>query len=223
MQFINVSMKTKKCKFTFISFLLIKIVTVDKNIFYHSHSYFIVRANKNEVFDFALIAFLHPRYQISLGTTWIDTIRFLFFNSGTINMMLSAPSPFTSLSIPISYNITYSNLPNVRSACVNIATFKTGISTSFSINITISQLAVNSMMATLAVYEDTSLTMQRVSYMVVGNSVDFLEIQVSCFLCSVINKERGDRSETRNGFTTFINKKALQSQVFFTGFQMENG
>lgn len=204
---------------------MIKIVTVDKNIFYHSHSYFIVRANKNEVFDFALIAFFHPRNQIGLGSACADSIRFLFFNSGTVDMMLSAPSPFTSLSIPISYNITYVSpaipiLPDVRSACVNIAAFETGISTSFSINITISQLAVNSMMATLAVYGDTSLTMQKVSYMVIGNSVDFLEIQVSCFLCNVIDKGKGDRSETRNGITTFLNKKTLQSQVFFSGFQI---
>lgn len=84
-------------------------------------------------------------------------------------MMLSAPSPFTSLSIPISYNITYAPLSTVKSACVNIISFKTGISTSFSINITISQLNLNSMMATLAVYGDTSLTMQWVSYMVIGN------------------------------------------------------
>lgn len=137
---------------------------------------------------------------------------------------LISSGTFSSASIPISFNVTYSTaISGVKSAGVGVLGFTSGISTSFSLNVTITNFAINSMMLTLAVMGDTTLTLLTVNWIAFGPKVDFADILFNCFLCTTLNTGRGDRNETRTGVATLGGQSSLSSKVYLSGFIMQNG
>lgn len=120
--------------------------------------------------------------------------------------MLSFPSSFTAASVPLSFNITYNgaSITTAKSAGIGVVGFETNTTVDFSVNVSIAALTTSTCRLTLQAYGDTFLKRYSVNWIVVGNNIDFAEIQFNCILCSNISKGSGLRQETRTGTTFFV-------------------
>ena len=76
---------------------------------------------------------------------------------------------FSSTSIPISYNITYTGtLTNTLSCGIGIVGFNTYLTNYFSLNITITNFMTNTMSITAYALDDTVVIDLSINYIAVG-------------------------------------------------------
>lgn len=133
----------------------------------------------------------------------------------------AAPN-FSAASIPLSFNITYSNsLATAKSAGIGIVGFDTEITNDFAVNISIASFTTTTCRITMQAYGDTVLFFYAINFIVTGN-INFAEVQFQCFLCSNINIGYGLRSDFRNGSTFFVGYNSLQVSVYLSGFRLSN-
>lgn len=95
--------------------------------------------------------------------------------------MIINGGPVTAASVPISYNITYSNALSQTTSCgIGIVGFQTLLTNDFSVNVTIINFQVATMRITALALDDTIVTYLSVNYIAVGAITYFLEVQFYC-------------------------------------------
>ena len=117
--------------------------------------------------------------------------------------MITAGSTFTSSTIPISYNITYTpaSLSSAQAAGIGIVGYTTLQTLDFSMNASITSFGASYIHITARALDTTIVSFMAVHYIAVGGQNYFVDVRYSCktcvnigFLPTVLNTGNGTRS-----------------------------
>ena len=118
---------------------------------------------------------------VSVGPSTLTSVQVsLLLTLGRYEMIVSG-SAFTSSTIPISFNVTYSSpITATTSSGIGIVGFNTLQTLDFSMNASIVDYSTTIVHIAARSLDTTIVTYMAVHYIVVGAQTYFLEVQYSC-------------------------------------------